>query len=238
LAFSALKRGHFIAHISDLVRLKGAIMNDGVVLDLDAVMINPFPDYDCFTSSLPTKKTGGMQIKFGKTQPRFIVDDWDGEALSIFPIKVHSSIKSDILELIEKIESSLNASPKTGTKGWNYIMYTIRDIANKHKHMKIMKPIHCGAVPAWMSKGNCYSLESPTRLDGSTELYGYRLPSIDEILSDAYCIQHFFDSTAKVDITEREHFWSNIKSGCLIDAEAMLIYGSEWREQLVYINTL
>lgn len=235
LAYDAMQKGHSIAHISDLVRLKAATDCDGVVIDMDAVMINPFPNYDCFTSSLPAKKSGGMVVKFGKTQPRFNVSDWDGEALSIFPIKVHTSIKSDIENLINDILIFLS---KPATKKWNFIMYACRDIANKHDHMKVMKPIHCGPVPAWASKGKCYSLESPTQLDGKTSKFGHILPSIDQIMKESYCVQHFFDSAFKGNLQDRSNFWEQVQEGSLLYEEAKLIYGEDWKSKKFGIVSL
>lgn len=238
-AFDAMKRGHSIAHVSDIVRLKSALDHNAVVLDMDAVMINPFPDIDCFTSTLAAKTTGGMAIKFGKSHPPFIIHDgsWDGKALSVFPIKVHDCIRQPILDLIHKIEQSLSGDPKSDTKGWNYIMWTLKDIANANPSVKVMQPIHCAPIPAWHSAGKCYSLESPTRLDGKTQLFGYTLPSIDQIMSETYCVQHFFESSFKKS-NPIEGFWSKIKENSLLDHEARLVYGQDWKSIKTNTNTL
>ena len=51
-AYSALKREHSIAHISDLVRLRSAIEHEAVVMDIDNIVLRPFPEIDTFTSTM------------------------------------------------------------------------------------------------------------------------------------------------------------------------------------------
>lgn len=238
-SFDAMKRGHSIAHVSDIVRLKSSLDYNAVVLDMVAVMINPFPNIDCFTSTLAAKTTGGMVIKFGKSHPPFKIHDgsWDGKALSVFPIKVHSCIGKEINDLIGKIQQSLYGEPKTDTKGWNYIMWTLKDIANSNPSVKVMKPIHCAPIPAWHSPGKCYSLESLTRLDGVTQLFGYTLPSIDQIMAETYCVQHFFESSFKKS-NPINNFWETVKENSLLDHEARLVYGQDWKSKKSNTNTL
>ena len=59
-AFSALKRGHSIAHISDVVRLRSAVEHEAVVMDIDNIILRPFPEIDTFTSTMAAKTTGAM----------------------------------------------------------------------------------------------------------------------------------------------------------------------------------
>jgi hypothetical protein len=237
-AYSALKRGHSIAHISDLVRLKMALEYDAVVMDIDNIVINEFPKDDCFTSTMFTKLTGGLVIKFGPKHPAFNIRDnsWDGKALSVFPIKVHSSISSDITDLIEKIRDSLSKEPKKDTKGWNYVMWTLKDIANRHENVRVMKPIEFCPIPAWKSAGNCYSLESPSKFDGQSQLFGNTLPSIKEIFEKTYAVQHFFESAFKNADSLENNFWNTIKRGSLLDYEIKHIWGENWRDKKC-INT-
>ena len=133
-AFSALKRGHSIAHISDVVRLRSAVEHEAVVMDIDNIILRPFPEIDTFTSTMAAKTTGAMAIQFKDNHPPFRIKDgsWDGKALSVFPTKVHKSIAEDIEELCIKIENSLSKTPTTGTKSWNYVMWTLKDIANRY----------------------------------------------------------------------------------------------------------
>ena len=100
-AFSALSKGHSIAHISDLVRLRVATAITGIVIDMDAVVINTLPDLDGFFSTMPAKATGGFAPHWGKSHPPFTIHDnsWDGKALSAFPLKVHKKIIPYITEL-------------------------------------------------------------------------------------------------------------------------------------------
>ena len=169
-AFSALKRGHSIAHISDVVRLMSAIRYESVVMDIDNIALRPFPEIDTFTSTMAAKTTGAMAIQFKDNHPPFRIKDgsWDGKALSVFPTKVHKTISEDIKELCGKIESSLSKLPTKGTKGWNYVVWTLKEIANKYEHVHVMKPIDTTPFPAWKSAGKCYSLDAPTKLDGVT----------------------------------------------------------------------
>lgn len=228
-AYDDMKRGHSIAHISDLVRFRVAVQKEGVVLDLDAVAIKPLPDVDAFISTHYTKLTGGLVIKFGKTQPLFKTDgSWDGKALSVFPFKVHRSITGDINILCKQIEDSLAAKPKTGSKAWNYVMWTIRDIANKHDNVYVMKPIECCPVPGWKSGGNCYSLDSPTKFDGETPLFGNLLPSTEDIFENTYMVQHFFDSIFKKTQRLDSNLWDSIKPDSLVDTEIKHIFGTDW----------
>jgi len=229
LAFDALKRNHSIAHISDAVRLKRALEINGVVLDLDAVQINPFPDIPCFTCTMPAKTSGGLAIKWGKSHPPFIIHDgsWDGKALSAFPIKVHKCIEPEINALIDRIIKCLSEEPMKDTKGWNYIMWELKNIANNNPAVKVLEPIRCCPVPAWKSAGNCYTLESPTKFDGKSELFGYKLPSIDEIFEKSYVVQHFFESSFKNSEKSKADFFYNVKPGSVLYKEMEHIFGKD-----------
>jgi len=229
-AYSALKRGHSIAHISDVVRLRSAIRYEAVVMDIDNIALRPFPKIDTFTSTMAAKTTGAMAIQFKENHPPFKIKDgsWDGKALSVFPMKVHNSIAEDVEELCRKIETSLSKLPTKGTKGWNYVMWTLKDIANKYDHVHVMKPIDTTPFPAWKSAGKCYSLDAPTKLDGKTNVYGYVLPSVDQILQKSYCVQHFFESAFKNAKSLDKDFWQSIKLGSLLNEELNLVFGQDW----------
>ena len=234
-AFSALSKGHSIAHISDLVRLRVATAITGIVIDMDAVVINTLPDLDGFFSTMPAKATGGFAPHWGKSHPPFTIHDnsWDGKALSAFPLKVHKKMLPYITELYCKILGTLSKPPKKSTKAWNYVMWTLKEIARIEKDSKVFKPISCCPIPAWLSSGRCYSLESPSRLNGTTELFGYKLPSIDQILNESYIVQHFFESAFKQSKSVDKNFWLNVPNDCLVTKEAEKIFGnSNWREVL------
>ena len=237
-AFSALKRGHSIAHISDVVRLRSAIEHEAVVMDIDNIALRPFPEIDTFTSTMPAKTTGAMAIQFKDNHPPFKIKDgsWDGKALSVFPTKVHKSITEDIKELCDKIESSLSKLPTKGTKGWNYVVWTLKEIANKYDNVHVMKPIDTTPFPAWKSAGKCYSLDAPTKLDGVTSVYGYVLPSIDQILQESYCVQHFFESAFKNARSLTAGFWQGIKVGSLLYEELILVLGQDWIDKKCHTN--
>ncbi len=237
-AFSALKRGHSIAHISDVVRLRSAIEHEAVVMDIDNIALRPFPEIDTFTSTMPAKTTGAMAIQFKDNHPPFKIKDgsWDGKALSVFPTKVHKSISEDIKELCDKIESSLSKLPTKGTKGWNYVVWTLKEIASKYEHVHVMKPIDTTPFPAWKSAGKCYSLDAPTKLDGVTNVYGYILPSIDQILQESYCVQHFFESAFKNARSLDKDFWHGIKIGSLLYEELNLVLGQDWIDKKCHTN--
>ena len=237
-AFSALKRGHSIAHISDVVRLRSAIEHEAVVMDIDNIILRPFPEIDTFTSTMAAKTTGAMAIQFKDNHPPFRIKDgsWDGKALSVFPMKVHNSIVEDVEELCSKIESSLSKPPTKGTKGWNYVMWTLKDIANRYDNVHVMKPIDTTPFPAWKSAGKCYSLDAPTKLDGITNVYGYVLPSIDQILQESYCVQHFFESAFKNADRLTNDFWQGIKVGSLLYEELNLVLGQDWIDKKCHTN--
>ena len=237
-AFSALKRGHSIAHISDVVRLRSAIEHEAVVMDIHNIALRPFPEIDTFTSTMPAKTTGAMAIQFKDNHPPFKIKDgsWDGKALSVFPTKVHKTISEYIKELCGKIESSLSKLPTKGTKGWNYVVWTLKEIANKYEHVHVMKPIDTTPFPAWKSAGKCYSLDAPTKLDGVTNVYGYVLPSIDQILQESYCVQHFFESAFKNARSLTAGFWQGIKVGSLLYEELNLVLGQDWIDKKCHTN--
>ena len=230
VAFNALKNGHSIAHISDAVRLKVASTINGIVIDMDAVILKKFPKVDSFFSSMPAKATGGFAPKWGKSHPPLTVYDnsWDGKALSAFPLKVNNITAKSIESLAHKIMINLKTKPK----GWNYILWTIKKIIKLDKNAKVFKPINCCPVPSWLYSGKCYSLESPTRLNGKTELFGYKLPSIENIFNDSYIIQHFFESAFSKSKTVNDDFWEKLPNKCLLEMEAKHILGDNWLKEI------
>ena len=233
LAFRSLKLGHNIAHISDIVRMRMAIMLNGVIMDMDMVALRPLPNINAFFSTGPAKSEGAMAIKWKDNHPPFnIVDNsWDGKALSFFPCKVGLDMEKDIWALIERIKEQLSRPPIKNTKGWNYIMWSIKDIANKNPHIKVFEPLYCGVVPVWKGKNNCYSLDYPTKFNGSTKLFGYRMPDIQEILDNSFIVGHYFESAFK-GAGKYENIWDNIKEGSLLHAELEHVLGHKWREVL------
>jgi hypothetical protein len=194
-AYEALSKGHSIAHISDLVRFRASLENDGLILDMDAVIVNP---------------------------------------LSVFPVKVHKDMFNEYNALADHIESTLSKEPGSSSKDWNYVMWEMKRIANENPEVKVYPPIKNCVVPGWKSKGNCYTLESPTPFDGSTSKFGFVFPHYDEVLKEAYIIQHFFESAFKNSSLKGESFWSDIKPGSLVHMEADRIFGKNWKQK--YIN--
>jgi len=233
-AYSSMMMGHSIAHISDYVRLMKAAEINGILMDMDNVVINEFPNVNGFSATMPAKTEGGMAIKFGKSHPPIKIHDgsWDGKALSCFPIKINKEIVPHIHSLCDEIDKTLMKHPSENKKGWNFIVWAIKDIIKKEPSLKVMKPIQFGPLPAWKGKGGCYSLESPTRLDGKTKLFGYTLPSIEQIMNESYVVQHFFESAFKGANETDSSFWNNVKKGSLLENELIHIMGENWRQKM------
>jgi len=243
-AFNALSRGNSIAHISDCVRLTASLNIDifdndtGIPLDMDTVAINPFPKdiHNGWFATSPAKVTGGVAYKWGKNHPPIVVHDqsWDGKALNMFPVIVNDVMKPEIYKLVQKIHTALNHPPIKNSKGWNYIMWSLGEMIKVDKRFVTCKPIIFCPVPGWLPSGKCYSLEFPTRLDGKTKVFGYLLPSINEILKNSITVQHYFESvypfTNNPEVAM--NFWLNVKEGSLLSKESRHILGSNWRNIL------
>ena len=238
-AFNALSRGHSIAHISDGVRLAAASkVKGGVPLDMDAVVINSFPeepDIGWFATS-PAKVTGGVAYQWGKNHPPLVVHDrsWNGKAVNMFPIIINDVMKPEVNRLVNKIFKTLSRPPIKNSKGWNYVMWSLGEMIKVDTGLITCEPIVFCPVPGWLPSGKCYSLESPSRLDGKTKTFGYFLPSINEILKTSITVQHCFESvysfTNKPELAKS--FWVNVKGGSLVSREAEYVLGSDWRKVL------
>ena len=235
VAYNVLKEGHSIAHISDCVRLKYASKVNGVVLDMDAVLLKNLPSDFGWFASMPAKRTGGFAPKWGKAHPPIYVADksWDGKALFNFPLKVSNEISKNIESLSHKIMHTLLEPPKKGSKSWNFVIWNVKKIIKYDQNAKVYQPIYFHPLPAWLGKNKCYSLESPTRLNGKTELFGYILPNIKKIFNKSYIIHHFFESTFNKSETVNDNFWANIPNDCLVAEEAKHILGNNWRTILL-----
>lgn len=233
-AYLSLKNGHSIAHVSDAVRLKVASELNGVVIDMDAVIMRDLPQDNGWFASMPSKLTGGFAPKWGKAHPPLYIDDnsWDGKALFNFPLKVSKNISKHIASLSHKIMRTLMEDPKTDSKAWNYVIWTVKKLIIHDKDAKVYQPLYFHPLPAWLGKGKCYSLESPTRLDGKTELFGHTLPNITDILKKSYIVHHFFESAFNKSSGVESDFWENIKQDCLLAKEAEHILGNNWRSIL------
>jgi hypothetical protein len=242
-AYKSLSIGHSIAHISDVVRLKVAADIRGIVMDMDAVVLRSLPEQDSWFASMPAKLSGGVAPKWSTSHPPLHINDnsWDGKALFNFPFKSDSCIKYDIYRLSDKIIKTLKEQPKKNSKAWNYVIWGVKKLISVNKKSKVFKPINFHPLPAWLPKGSCYSLESPTRLDGKTKLFGHTLPSIDEILKRSYVVHHFFESAAHnqggygvTSETNKDNtsFFKRLPDDCLLANEAKFVIGSQWREVL------
>lgn len=233
-AFDALGRGHSIAHISDVVRMEASIKTNGIILDMDAIALRKFDDVESFYSTMPAKRTGGVAPQWGKAHPPITIHDgsWDGKALCAFPLKISSVTAPMFQDLVDKIKSSLELPPKKSSKAWNYVLWTVKDIIKQDVNGKVYKPIDNCPVPSWMGRGKCYSIESPSRLDGETTLFGHSVPSINEIMNNSKVVQHFFESAFNDSSKSQDDFWNVIPDGCLLACEANEIVGYDWREFL------
>ena len=201
---------------------------------MDAVIHKELPNNDGWFASMPAKLTGGFAPKWGKAHPPLYIQDksWNGKALAAFPIKVNKNISKHIESLSHKIMKTLMQDPKTDSKAWNYVIWTIKKLMIHSEESRVYKPLYFCPLPAWLGKGKCYSLESPTRLNGKTELFGYTLPPTEEILNESYIVQHFFESAFNKSSGVDNNFWENLKSDCLLAKEAEKILGQEWRSIL------
>jgi len=231
IAYKVLREGHSIAHISDCVRLKYASQVNGIVLDMDAVLLRELPSDFGWFASMPAKRTGGFAPKWGNSHPPLTVHDksWNGKELAAFPIKVTKGMSKQIESLAHKIMHTLLEPPKTNSKSWNYVIWTLKDIMKKDKTYKTFPPISFCPVPAWLQAGKCYSIESPTRLNGKNKLFGYTLPSIKTILNESYVVQHFMESAFSNSEKIKDTFWKKIKADSLVAKEAKHILGDNWR---------
>lgn len=231
-AHIALATGHSIAHIADAVRLKASARHHGVVMDMDGVVLRPFPNVDTFFATMPCKKTGGFAPKWGPNKPPMPVPDgsWDGKELTAFPIKVGPIIAKHANALADQIIEKLKQTPKGN---WNFVMWALKDLAALDKDAKVYEPLYFCPVPAWLRKGNCYTLEYPTRFDGKTVLFGHTMPSMKLIRKKAYLVQHFFESTFKnAESVTDARFWWRIPAKSLLGREARMIVGPQWRGEL------
>lgn len=225
ICFDGLSWGHSIAFIADTVRVKRASEVLGIVLDMDSVCLRPFPEHDSWFSTMPAKITSSMAPKWGPKKPPMTVHDgsWDGKALTAFPIKIGSTTQKEMSALADSIHEKFKTKPKGGSDEWNSILWTVKKIANNDTTAKVFKPIYMSPLPAWLPVGKCYSLESPTRLDGVTEIFGYPLPSIEDIMSKSFIVAHFFESAFQnADQIEADK-WGSIPDGSLLAKEMDLI---------------
>lgn len=219
--FNGLSWGHSIAFVADAVRVKRASEVLGIVLDMDSVCLRKFPEYDSWFSTMPAKKTSSMAPKWGPKKPPMTVHDgsWDGKALTAFPIKIGKTTHKEMSDLADGIVSRFRVKPRGGTDEWNSILWTVKAIANKDTTAKVFEPLYMSPLPAWLGVGKCYSLESPSRLDGETIIFGHRLPSIDEIMEKSYIVAHFFESAFQNADHIDDTSWLNIPDGCLLARE-------------------
>lgn len=238
-AWGALERGHKIFQIADFVRMSAvASMPDSVLMDVDHVVLNNIPDDPCFISSLPAKRTGGMAIKWGDRFPPLKVPDksWDGKGLSSWPMRVGAAQKY-AEELSRNISEVLNGPLIQSKMDSLYIMRGIR-VFQKIESCMAFPPLKFSPVPSWSFRNRCLSLESPTRFDGKTELFGYALPSIETILEKSSTVAHWFESAVGASDIAGEGFWDSIPDGCLVDHECRKVIGPEWREELCSLKRI
>ena len=82
-------------------------------------------------------------------------------------------------------------------KDWNFVMSALNGMVDDNNECVALAPIYSGPIPGWLPEGKCYSIESPTRLDGQHQAFGYQLPSIGKILEESYFVQHYYESAFK-----------------------------------------
>lgn len=236
--YKALRSGHSIAHISDLIRILAAVKYSGIILDMDAVALKPFPGLDTFYSTGFAKKTGGVAPSWGEANPPIKIhdDSWDGKALLNFPAKISEGNKKYFLELVDKIYKKINqkARPRT-INSWNYVMNGLNKVVESDKKGVVFQPNIFTPVPWWSSKKGCYSVESPTRLNGKTYVYGVRLLSMDEIFKGSITVQHYFESVCRYQKIKSSLDF--VREGSLLFHEMRYILGDNWRDAIAsYID--
>ena len=145
-----------------------------------------------------------------------------------FPLSVSSKIANPLLKLADKIVDTLKCPPKKSSKSWNYVLWTIKDII-KESQLPVYRPHFFCPVPAWMPQGKCYSLQHPSRFDGTTSIYGHVLPKMTDIFNSSYAVQHFFESAFQNATTVSDDFWLKIFVQCLLGREAYRVVGSNWK---------
>jgi len=221
IVHKALTNGHSIAHVADAIRLKRASQVEGVVLDMDAVVLKPLPEYDSWFATMPSKKTGGFAPQWGENKPPMKVHDnsWDGKELTAFPIKVGPNTSKQVHDLAIWIMKKLETDPKASSDEWNSVLWTVKKICSTDTTAKVYQPIYFCPLPAWLGESKCYSMETPTRLDGKTELFGHTLPSIDEISDKSFIVQHFFESAWNKADSISEQKWNNLGLDSLLRKE-------------------
>jgi hypothetical protein len=232
IAYEILKSGHSIAHISDAIRLKYASQVNGVVIDFDAIVLKKLPEQSGWFASMPAKKSGGVAPKWGKSHPPLTIHDksWDGKELAAFPVKVNKSMSKYIENLSHIIMHKLLKPKKTN---WNFVIWNIKEIMKKDKNYKVYEPIYFCPIPAWLGKNKCYSIQKPTKFNNKTELFGYKLPSIEKILNESFVVQHFFESTFTKSEKKEKDFWINLPDETLLAKEAEFILGKNWKHILL-----
>lgn len=234
-AYNALSRGHSIAHVSDVVRIKESVKHSGIVIDMDVVVLREMNKVDTFYSSMPAKMTGGVAPQWGKSHPPIHIHDksWDGRALCCFPLKAGKANSKQLLLLAAKIENTLAHEPKNSSKAWNYVLWTVKDIIKQDKTGKVYQPLFNVPIPAWKSAGNCYSIERKCKFDGVTKVFGYTMPSEQDIFNKSFMVGHFFESAFSDSDNVSNSFWKNLPESCFLAKEAIFILGKNWRKILI-----
>jgi len=233
-AYDSLQDGHSIAHISDAVRLKYASIVKGVVLDMDAILLKKLPTEFGWFASMPAKRSGGVAPQWGEAHPPLTIHDksWNGQELAAFPIRVSESMKIHVESLSHKIMHTLLETPKTNSKAWNYVIWTLKIIMKRDTNYRVLPPIAFCPVPAWLGAGKCYSIQSPTKFNGENKLFGYPLPHYRDILENSYIVQHFFESAFVKSEKVSDNFWNDLPDDCLVSYEAKHILGENYKKIL------
>lgn len=229
--FVALSKGCRIAYVSDLVRFRaGASRPQAVLMDLDQVMLNPLPKDQSFISSIPIRMTGILALKRRRDfKLRSLDGSWDGNALCDFPVRVGSAVKQ-AFALADNVDELLSRGKK-GFKDCGAIMRDLRTL-QEDSSCNAHPPLRFSPCPPWGGRNRCPSLKSPTKFDGRTELFGYALPSVDQILKESSAVSHWFESSINDSELKDGSFWDDVPDGCLLAAECRHVLGCEWRSVL------
>lgn len=236
IAYKAIKNGYNIAHVSDLLRFVYWFNNSGIITDCDVVALKKFPKFP-FYSSYPAKKSGGVAPKWGKNNPPLYVKGgkWDGKANMGFPMRPSREMTKEMSKYINKIiykfDRPSNKLLGKAKRDENWIMDIAKELNRKDLNADTFEPLYFCPYPYW-SKEKCSTL---VNREGQ-ELFGYRLPTHEEILKNSYGVSHWFESAFIENETTVGH-WEKVPSDSLVAKEAELICGKDWRS-ILHIESL
>ena len=151
------KRGVPVAHLSDIVRIRAAVQEGGVVLDSDLWVIRPFPRSP-FVATLYEKKVkrcGGPSRATSDRYDAFKRPGWDGLGLVNTPFGVHprpSRFAAHLGQLVDRFVKTFTETDFDLEQDWDVLMHGVRDILlSLNSGCEARPPIEFGASLSWGS---------------------------------------------------------------------------------------